>query len=471
MLTSLRSRLWLSYALVISIALGVVSAVLVVYLIRNPLIYRQEAARLLVVQNLILRNRGNWISIRPENIQTYFDQQEDSFGARIILFDESGQPVADSGSQEFGGLRIPRLTGGRSASVLRDSDGIPWLYRLRQLDNKYWLMVAVQRPTVALRTLLRDDLLLPVFGAGVVALLLSLLLAYVLSKWVGDPLQRVVTASSEMPDGSVGILQTEGPREVQDLIRSFNGLTARVKAAQQSQRQFVANVSHELKTPITIIQGFAQALLDGTADTSELKKQAAQAIFDESAHMHRLVADLLDLARLDSGAFDLKHESVDMNLLLPHVVERFTPQANRQQVTLEISSSALPLIYGDSDRLSQVFTNLLDNALKFTPEGGTITIRTLPESDQLRVDIADSGAGIPPDQLPFIFDRFYQVDPSRKGGEDHSAGLGLAIVREIVQAHHGTITAQSSPGQGSRFTVCLPLASPEASTLSQRRRH
>jgi two-component system sensor histidine kinase ResE len=328
-------------------------------------------------------------------------------------------------------------------------------------------MVAVQRPTVALRALFRDDLLLTIFGAGVVALLLSLLLAYLLSKWVGDPLQRVVTAASEMPDGSVGIIRTEGPREVQDLIRSFNGMSTRVKAARQSQRQFVANVSHELKTPITIIQGFAQALLDGTADTSDLEKQAAQAIFDESVQMHRLVVDLLDLARLESGIFDLKHESVDMNLLLPHVVERFTPQADKRQVSLEISSSRLPLIYGDSDRLSQVFTNLLDNALKFTPDGGTIAIRTAIESDHMRVDIVDSGAGIPPDQLPFIFNRFFQVDPSRKGGEDHGAGLGLAIVREIVQAHHGTIIAQSSPGQGSCFTVCLPLASPAAPRLSQ----
>ena len=130
----------------------------------------------------------------------------------------------------------------------------------------------------------------------------------------------------EMPDGSVGFLKSEGPREVQELIRGFNGMSTRIKTAQQSQRQFVANVSHELKTPITIIQGFAQAMLDGTADTLESEKQAAQVIFDESGRMHRLVVDLLDLARLDAGTFDLKHESVDMNLLLHHVVERFTPQ-------------------------------------------------------------------------------------------------------------------------------------------------
>jgi signal transduction histidine kinase len=471
MLTSLRSRLWLSYALVISIALGVVSIVLVVYIIRNPLSFRQEAARLLVVQNILLRDQGKWINFRPENIQTYFDKQEDSYGARIVLFDESRQIVADSGSQQFAGIRIPRLARERLTSVIRDSDGIPWLYALRKLDNNYWLMVAVQRPKVALMTILGDDLLLPIIGAGIAAFLLSLLLAYWLSKWVGDPLQRVVTASKEMPDGRVGGLKPEGPREVQDLIRGFNAMSTRIKTTQQSQRQFVANVSHELKTPITIIQGFAQAMLDGTIETPESEKKAAQVIFDESGRMHRLVVDLLEIARMDAGTFELKHESVDMNLLLHHLIERLTPQANSRQVDLKFSSSGLPLIYGDSDRLSQVFTNLLDNALKFTPGGGNITIRAENDSEYLRVDIADSGVGISPDQLPYIFDRFFQADPSRKGGEEHSAGLGLAIVREIVQAHHGTITAQSSPGQGSTFTVRLPLALPDASTISQRRRH
>ena len=471
MFTTLRSRLWLSYALVISTALGVVSVVLMVYIIRNPLIYRQEAARLLVVQNLILRDLGKWINLGPENIQAYINQHAESFGTRIVVFDGSRKLVADSGSPEFPGLRFPRLAREKLTSVIRDSDGIPWLYRLRQLENNYWLMVTVQRPNTALMNILRDDLFLPVVGAGIIAFLLSLLLAYLLSKWVGDPLQRVVAASREMPDGSVGLLKSEGPREVQELIVGFNAMSTRIKTTQQSQRQFIANVSHELKTPITIIQGFAQALLDGTVDTPESEKKAAQVIFDESGRMHRLVVDLLELARLDAGTFDLKYESVDMNLLLQHVVEGFTQQAKNRQVTIEIYSSNLPLIYGDGDRLSQVFTNLLDNALKFTPSGGIVKIKAENDSNQLRVGVTDTGAGITSDQLPFIFDRFFQADPSRKGGEEHSAGLGLAIVKEIVQAHHGTITAQSSPGQGSTFTVRLPLALPDASTVNQRRRH
>ena len=457
MFTSLRSRLWVSYALVISVALGVVSLVLLVYLVRNPLIYRQEAARLLVVQGMLLKDQGKWPAVQPADLQNYVDQLGDSLDTRILLFDSSRQVMADSGNQEFAALRMPKLPRERITNIIRDNEGIPWLYLLRQLDNNNWLMVTAPRPRFALLTLLRDDFLLPIVYAGTAALFLSLVLAYMISKWVGDPLQRVVAASKSMPNAEVSLLKVEGPREVQALIIGFNSMFTRIKSAQQSQRQFVANVSHELKTPITIVQGFAQAILDGTADTPELEKQAAQVIFDESGRMHRLVLDLLDLARLDAGIFDLKHESVDMNLLLIHVIELFAPQAEKANIEIAYSPGQLPPIYGDSDKLSQVFSNLLDNAIKFSSEGGKIQLDASNDASKLRIDVSDTGVGIPADDLHNIFDRFYQADPSRKGGDMHSVGLGLAIVREIVLAHHGTITAQSNPGKGSTF-YCFPSA-------------
>ncbi len=276
MFTSLRSRLWLSYAFVVSIALGVVSVVLFVYLIRNPLIYRQEAARLLVVQNTLLRNQDSWTELPPEEKQLYIDQVDENYGARVVLYDPSRKLIVDSGYGKSSLFRLPRLSRVRVSNVLRDSDGSPWLFMLRQLENKDWLLVAVERPNVPFQTIIRDDLLLPILGAGVAALLLSLILAYLISKWVGDPLQQVVFASGEMPDGIVGPLQEKGPREVQELIRVFNDMSSRIKASRQSQRQFVADVSHELKTPITVIQGFAQAIMDGTADSQESRESSCQ---------------------------------------------------------------------------------------------------------------------------------------------------------------------------------------------------
>jgi len=470
MLASLRSRLWLSYALVITVALGVISVVLFIYILRNPLINRQAAAKLLVVQGVLLGNQNDWQDLPPDALQSFIDQVGTTYNTRIVIFEDARQVVADSMLAEYGTLQLPRFPRLRPAAVMRDNAGNTWLYLLRQLDNQRWLLVSVPRPIVPLMTFLRDDLFLPVVGAGIVALALSLFMAFVISRWVGDPLQRMITASKRMPDSEAVPIPAEGPREVQELIHVFNDMTSRVQISKQSQREFVANVSHELKTPITVIQGFAQAILDGTAASPDAQKQAVQVIYEESGLMHRLVVDLLDLARMDAGTFVLKHESVDMGLLLQHVVERFMPQAQQSKVSLTLSAARLPNVYGDSDRLAQVFTNLVDNALKYTPAGGIITVSASGSADQLRVEVKDSGVGIPPEALASVFDRFYQADASRMGGEKHGAGLGLAIVREIVQAHRGTITARSTLGQGSTFTVNLPLALPDASTINRRRK-
>ncbi len=182
-----------------------------------------------------------------------------------------------------------------------------------------------------------------------------------------------------------------------------------------------------------------------------------------------LVLDLLDLARLDAGTADLKMAPVDMKALLNSVAEKFLPQAKQGEVSLIVEVVDLPSLIGDGDRLAQVFTNLVDNALKYTPAGGQVTLRAALVGNGMEISIQDTGAGISPEVLPRIFDRFYQVDPSRSGGKKLGTGLGLAIVQEIVQAHSGRITVRSQPGQGSTFIIHLPLAQPDASTVISRR--
>jgi signal transduction histidine kinase len=465
MFSSLRSRLWWSYALVTAAALVVVAIVLFIYIIQNPSTYRQASARLTIVAALLRKNEAEWANLSTTDLQARIEQVDQAYATRIIIYSANRQLVNDSQAALQPALQLPRFPRMRPYSILQDPQGNYWLYMLRHLSDGRWLLLAVPRPAVPLLTILSDELVLPVLGAGVIALIISLLVAFWLARWIGDPLQRVVAASRRMPSAEAKSIAPHGPHEVQELTRAFNEMNSRVQTSQKSQREFVANVSHELKTPLTSVQGFAQALLDGTASTPEAQKQAAQVIYNESGRMHRMVLDLLDLARLDAGTLDLQRAPMDLTALLNSIAEKFAPQARAGNVDIRVETAALPAITGDGDRLAQVFTNLVDNALKFTPAGGSITLRAAQAGSGVQLEVADTGAGISTEALPHIFDRFYQADPSRPGGWKHGAGLGLTIVKEIVGAHGGKISVRSEPGKGSTFTISLPLTMPEASKV------
>jgi two-component system sensor histidine kinase ResE len=187
---------------------------------------------------------------------------------------------------------------------------------------------------------------------------------------------------------------------------------------------------------------------------------AAEIIYNEAGRMHRLALDLLDLARLDAGTADLKMVPVDITALLNSIIEKFKPLAGVAGINLKVSlPGSMPTIIGDGDRLAQVFTNLVDNALKFTPRDGTVTLRAIQDKGEVQVSVSDTGKGIPAEAISHIFDRFYQADGSRANGDKGGAGagLGLAIVHEIVAAHGGRISVRSALGRGTGFIVHLPL--------------
>jgi two-component system, OmpR family, sensor kinase len=454
MFTSLRSRLWLSYAIVIAVALGITLAVVFVFLIRNPVASRQVEEKIREVQNIIVTDPQRYISA-PAAV----DQLKQAYDVRVIFYDSKRVLVFDS---DPGNATIPfprRNSIARTTQTARDASGQLWIYTFKRLNTGQIVLVAAPRPRVAALSIFTDQLLLPVLEAGLIALLLSLVLAYVISRWVADPLQQVVQAAQTYPSGEKKPLSPRGPHEVQDLTRAFNSMVVRVESSQKSQRQFVADVSHELKTPLTSIQGFAQAILDGTADTPERRKQAAGIIHNEAGRMHRMVLNLLDLARLESGTADLKMSAVDVQALLQNIVDKFTPQAQKAGILLRLEvPDNLPVLTGDGDRLAQVFTNLIDNALKFTPAGGEVALSVRPAASEMEIVISDTGVGIPAEALPRLFDRFYQVDAARAGGEGHGAGLGLAIAKEIVDAHGGRISVRSELGRGTSSVIHLPLA-------------
>jgi signal transduction histidine kinase len=450
MFSSLRARLWLSYAFLIVTALAVVTIVLILFLLRNPFLYRQEFVRL---------NAANEVLAGQINPADKIDSIAKTFNVRMLLFNANGSLLVDS-SEGQPELALPaRTLIPRGVPAVRDVSGRIWFYSLKRLPDGNWLMAGAQRPKVAPAiAVLTDELSAPLLEGGLIALLLSLVLAFVIARWVADPLQKVIAAAKTIPQDAIQPVSESGPHEVRELMRAFNAMLARVKSSQNSQRDFVANVSHELKTPLTSIQGFAQAIMDGTADTPEAQHMAAEVIYNEAGRMHRLALDLLDLARLEAGTADLKMSAVNMAALLNGIKEKFAPLASNGGVNLILTlPDKLPILMGDGDRLAQVFTNLIDNALKFTPRGGTVTIWPVCVKGEMEVSVTDTGKGIPTEALPHIFDRFYQADTSRTGGEKHGAGLGLAIVQEIVIEHGGRISVRSAQGRGTGFIVHLPL--------------
>ena len=461
MLSSLRSRLWLSYAFLIVTALSVVTIVLFVSLFRNPLLYRQTTERLKAVQ-VVLVERSKEAQSPPMSILA--ERGARTFNVRVVLFSKDHEVIFDSSSGIDASLAFPenrRVI--KTLPILRDINGGAWLYSMEKLGDGTFLLVAAPRPRLSVLNIFSDEFMPVVAFGGVIALLLSLVVAFLVSGWIANPLQKVVNAARGMPSAEVKPVDVTGPHEVQELTRAFNSMVARMQASGRSQREFVANVSHEMKTPLTSIQGFAQALLDGTAETKESQQKAAQVIYNESERMHRMVLDLLDLAKLDAGTADLKMSPVNMQVLLNSIAEKFTPQSKRADVRIEVDvPENLPPLIADGDRMAQVFTNLTDNALKFTLQGGSVSIRAFIEMDKMHFSVADTGAGIPEEDQLYIFQRFYQADPARKGGETHGAGLGLAIAHEIIAAHGGRISVRSRAGAGTAMEVIFPLAPPNA---------
>jgi signal transduction histidine kinase len=265
---------------------------------------------------------------------------------------------------------------------------------------------------------------------------------------------------------------------VRQLARALNEMHRQAQASLetqrdvlQSQRDFIANVSHELKTPLTSIQGFSQAILDGTVQTPEALRSAGEIIYNESNRMYRLVLDLLTLARLEAGTADLQRERFDMQALLRGVAAKFEPQAKASRVELLCQAPELPAMIGDGDKLAQVFTNLVDNALKFTPPDGRVGISAEVQQNGILVEVWDTGMGIPEAERERVFERFYQVEKSRRGGSERGLGLGLPIARQIVQAHGGRIWVEACDDGNceSRFLVLLPVTRPDDKTLMPRR--
>jgi PAS domain S-box-containing protein len=249
-----------------------------------------------------------------------------------------------------------------------------------------------------------------------------------------------IRGEGDRPEGAVAVV-----RDVTELRRS-----------ERLRRELIANVSHELRTPLTSIKGFAETLLAGALHDPQHARRFLEIIESEANRLMKLVDDLLELSRLESKGVTFQLQPVDLDRLCRAVVERYAPHAEEAGIRLTYAGGSPAVVHADPDRVEQVLTNLLDNALKFTPEGGEIRVRVSREGTHAVVSVEDTGRGIPPDDLPHIFERFYRADRSRArraGG----FGLGLAIAKHLVEMQGGRIWATSRPQEGSTFSFLLPL--------------
>lgn len=309
----------------------------------------------------------------------------------------------------------------------------------------------------------------PVWLLLVLVLTLALVV-FVLSRWTAGAVARslapVLTGTEAIADGNLSYRidsSSTSLNELRALAESFNQMAERVQVSQQAQRDFIANVSHDLKTPLTSIQGYSQALLDGTAATEASRNRAAVVINQEAQRLGRLVEEVIDLARVNSGRLQLHLELVDLTAMIDDLLASLEPRAHAAEIALtaHLPSAGLPVLHGDPDRLRRALANLLDNALAYTPPGGAVEITAAPypvsatQPAGIEIAVTDTGAGIGAEDLSRVFERFYRVDKARTVG--NNSGLGLAIVKEIVEAHGGAVGVESVLGEGSRFWLRLPL--------------
>ena len=295
------------------------------------------------------------------------------------------------------------------------------------------------------------------FGMLIAATLFSAFVGVIAGIWVSRGLSRqvtglVVAAQAITPTDLTPRVAVKGVKEIQDLALAFNRMLAELDQSQHARRNMLADVSHELLTPLTVLEGNLRAMLDGVY---ALNEEEVSTLYDQTHHLIALVNELRQLAEAEAQQLTLHREQTAINGLVEETVTVFEPLARERGVALhQVSAAGLPPVMVDRQRMRQILSNLISNGLRHTPGGGMITVRTLGQDTAVQLIVEDTGEGLSPEELERVFDRFYRTDGTRRWDEG-GAGLGLAIVKALVQAHGGTITAELSPGDGTKFTVSL----------------
>ncbi len=451
---SLNFRLLAAFTLVILIILGAAFF----------FAYRTTYRQLVQIQNQledIQNNRveselvrffqftGNWNGVQP-----YVVQMGNLYGRRIIITDTQNTIIADSAGELVGQTYLeddpatpisgPSLSPGRPAT-----DPVAYVHILPENEPD------INRAALAIsyNTISRFFL-----WGGLLAIAVAILLATLLSRRILAPVRDLTRAATRFGKGDFSSrVADEGSGEIAELTRSFNSMAQNLADTEQRRRALVADIAHELRTPLSNLRGYLEAISDGVVQPDE---KTIGSLAEEAGSLSHLVADLQELSLADAGALKLDLQTADITDIVTSTVTAVRPKAAARGLTITAAVAPdLPPVSVDVHRIRQVLQNLLENAVLHTENGGTITVTAEQRGSFIAVAVADTGEGISAEDLAHIFERFYRVDKSRTRATG-GTGLGLTIARRLVEAHGGSITATSVPGSGATFTFTLPEEPP-----------
>jgi signal transduction histidine kinase len=298
-----------------------------------------------------------------------------------------------------------------------------------------------------------DSLNIILIIIGGFSLLLSIIIGFIMAKRISRPILKTVDAAKLISDGNynVRIDEVTGTKEIEKLIQSINHLAETLETQEKLRKQLTEDVSHELRTPIAILQSHVEAMIEGVWEPS---KERLESCNDEILRIGGLVSDLENLANNESDNLKLNKKNISLSEITNKAIRSFEAKIKNKNLHVEVSGNCSDIL-ADGDKINQVVMNLMSNAIKYTEEGGKIDIELSEANDNVIFNIKDNGIGIADEELPFIFERFYRTDKSRNR-ETGGSGIGLAIVKSIVEAHGGTVVAESKLDEGTSFEVTLP---------------
>ena len=442
-------RLW--FRLSITFAVIIVVTVGTIYFFVSQRLaveveYYEEISEQYRTDQILSRLYAHYWRQRWEGVQPEVEQTASISGTHIILAAVNGTVIADSQGTLLGQYYDPDSPG-RNLTL-------PWSTEL--LAKVYIISDPEADPYVAPFRRLSESINRFLLLGGAVAIVIALILTFVLSRRMSSPIGVLAKAARRLGGGDLSQrVQFQGKGEVGVLAQAFNSMAADLEYAEQLRRNLVADVAHELRTPLSNIQGYLEAIRDRV-----MKPNATniRSLNEETALLSRLVDELQELSLAEAGELKLIYHAEDIAKLIKQAVNSWQPQVAAKEISLSLNlPDNLPLVNIDGQRVNEVLYNLLENAVVHTHSGGTINVAVTRQGDWVEVCVSDTGEGIPAEDLPNIFERFYRVDRSRARATGGS-GLGLTIAKRWVEAHGGEISVQSDLGKGSRFSFTLPIS-------------